>query len=166
MLPIVGFAAAGTLVIVGTKALRRYRRKPGRSVRRSERIYLRNTHSTTPVEEEPMLQSIVELGQTKGQTALTRLTTALTELDDRYQYALQQRFDRITSGTRHAQWQEITGSDAMLEISPDDKMFNRRLARLSVICIGPIQISNASSACGCNISSRFLQLDYGCLDTL
>ena len=81
------------------------------------------------------LKAVPSTKPSPGQTTLTRLTAALTELDDRYQLFLQRRIDALASGTRHAQWQEITGGDDMLEISPEDKLHNRSIARLSGVVV-------------------------------
>ena len=65
----------------------------------------------------------------------TNVNRTVTELDDRYQQAFQRRINALFSGTRHVQWQEITGSDEMLEISAEDKMHNRSIARLAGVVV-------------------------------
>ncbi len=74
-----------------------------------------------------------------GKTSLTGLTASmhkrLAALDDRYQQALQRRIDKLASGGRHAQWQQVAGKQALLEISPEDKLYNRRIARLSGVVV-------------------------------
>ena len=87
------------------------------------------TPATTIVDDDSRLATTIVPGKAALTRLATEVNTKLTELDDRYQQAFQRRIDALVSGTRHAQWREITGGDDMLEISPEDKMFNRRIAR-------------------------------------
>ena len=118
MISILAVAAAGLLAVGGVQTIKRH----GSSQRLIDIL-------TMPPEIEPALPANTEAGQ----STLARVNDALRKLDDRYQYALQQRIDRLVSGTRHAQWQEIYGSDRVFTISPEDRLFNNRIARLSGI---------------------------------
>ncbi|MEM7134159.1 MAG: heavy metal translocating P-type ATPase [Chloroflexota bacterium] len=56
------------------------------------------------------------------------MTHKLTEIDERYQHALQKRINALVNRTRQAQWQEISHSDEGVEIGLEDKVLNRRIA--------------------------------------
>jgi heavy metal translocating P-type ATPase len=141
MLPIVGIAAAGALVAGGAWLTQR---------RRSSQNLV--THLGKPFSALALpangVLSLPTATVTAGQTALTRVTAGLVALEDRYQHFLQRRVDALLSGTRHAQWQEISGShreksgggeggaeESVLEISPMDREQNRRIARMAGVVV-------------------------------
>ena len=122
LLSLAGIAVVGALAVGGIQVVRQ------RATLSQPLISIlvdgQNPQATTLVEEKTNLAHLA-----------TDLKTTLTELDDRYQQVFQRRIDRLVSGTRHAQWQEITGDDDMLEISPEDKLHNRSIARLGGVVV-------------------------------
>ena len=65
----------------------------------------------------------------------TRVKTFLVQLDHRYQHAFQQQVETWVSKRRYAQWEEIAGSDQNREISQEDKIVNRRIARFGGVVV-------------------------------
>lgn len=65
----------------------------------------------------------------------TKVGTLLVRLDDHYQQALQHQVENLVSKRRHAQWEEIAGAGQQREISPQDKIVNRRIARFAGVVV-------------------------------
>ena len=64
-----------------------------------------------------------------------KISTFLIHLDNRYQHAFQRRVEALVSKSRNAQWQAIKGDDQKWEISPEDKIVNRRIARFGAVVV-------------------------------
>lgn len=130
MLPIVGIAA-GALVAGG--AWLTQRRRPAQSL-----IAQLSEPSSMAAAPQIGLLPLSASAVAAGQTALTSVTSGLVALEERYQQFLQRRVDALLSGTRHAQWQELSGGNAeesMLEISPMDREQNQRIARMASVVV-------------------------------
>ena len=121
MISILAVATAGLLAAGGSQLLWRRNRSPQTLI------------GSLIIPEE--VKGVIEPPHPPVQTTLMHVTESLTKLDERYQRTLQQGIDRLVSGTRHAQWQEITGSEGSLAISPEDKLLNRSIARLGGIVV-------------------------------
>ena len=96
MISILAVATAGLLAAGGSQLLWRRNRSPQTLI------------GSLIIPEE--VKGVIEPPHPPVQTTLMHVTESLTKLDERYQRTLQQGIDRLVSGTRHAQWQEITGS--------------------------------------------------------
>ena len=122
-LSLTGIAVVGVLAVGGRQILRQHRRS-----RQTLVAKLRKIKETERANEESKLANLTR-------RVSRNVVTSLTSLDDRYQQVFQRRIDALLSGRRHAQWQEIAGGEEILMISPEDKMYNRRIARLGGVVV-------------------------------
>ncbi|MEM7533320.1 MAG: heavy metal translocating P-type ATPase [Chloroflexota bacterium] len=114
-------ATAGLLVVGGTQLIR----QPTTQPLIAKLMGVKVTSDSNPD----------KVNQRQLANVTTQVARTAVLLEERYQQAFQRRIDRLFSGTRHAQWEEIAGGDSALEITPMDKMFNRRIAGLSVVVV-------------------------------
>ena len=110
--------------VLAAEGIKRWRDRPRQTLITKLAVVKKTEIPTTDDDDQTNLAHLTT-------QATKKVMTSLTELEDRYQHALQRRIDAFASGTRHAQWLEITGGE--LEISPEDRMFNRRIARWGAI---------------------------------
>lgn len=67
--------------------------------------------------------------------AATRVSSFLIRLDERYQQTLQRQVEALVSQRRHAQWDDISYNNPQREISPEDRIVNRRIARFGGVVV-------------------------------
>lgn len=127
LLSLTGIAVAGVLAYGGRQVLQQHRRPQQKLV--NKLIFTQKAEQIATGETNQIKLAHFTNKMTRNVMA------SLTSLDDRYQHSLQRRIDALTRTTRHAQWQEITGDKDALTISPEDKMYNRRIACLSGVVV-------------------------------
>ena len=114
------FTVVGTLV--GGRQMLRQRRRPEQS----------SVAHTLGNATGKLIQS--KPAQLVNQAA-TRVSSFLIRLDERYQQTLQRQVETLVSQRRYAQWDDISDNNPQREISREDRIVNRRIARFGGVVI-------------------------------